>query len=231
MNLFSRSCTLFVVTSASVALASCTVKSRARVDSAAADTATSATSKAVSAAGVNADANVTPPASGDSARTATTSSTSSAASPAASSAAANTVSFAGVPPLRIGMSEAKARSALGMPATKGTGSKACRYLDTGGRSHAFVMLVRDTVARLDVRDSTLATDTGVRVGDAESRVKSLYAGKVTVQPHKYVQGGHYLVVSAPADSTRRLVFETDGKRVTSYRVGRMPEVSWVEGCS
>jgi hypothetical protein len=27
------------------------------------------------------------------------------------------------------------------------------------------------------------------------------------------------------------VFETDGQRVTNYRVGRKPEVQWVEGCS
>jgi hypothetical protein len=93
------------------------------------------------------------------------------------------------------------------------------------------MLVHDTVVRLDIRDSALATETGVRVGDAEGDVRSLYAGRVTTQPHKYVQGGHYLVVRSPGDSTRQLVFETDGKRVTSYRVGRTPEVAWVEGCA
>ena len=128
------------------------------------------------------------------------------------------------------MSEAQARAALGMSASKG-GSKECRYLDTGGRSRVYAMLVRDTVVRLDVRDSSVATDAGVRVGDAESRVRSLYPGSVTTQPHKYVQGGHYLIVSSPATSTRQIVFETDGKRVTSYRVGRVPEVGWVEGCS
>ena len=51
------------------------------------------------------------------------------------------------------------------------------------------------------------------------------------EPHKYVEAGHYLIVSSPSDTTRQLVFETDGKRVTSYRVGRTPEVRWVEGCS
>ena len=38
-------------------------------------------------------------------------------------------------------------------------------------------------------------------------------------------------VVTPADTTRRLVFETDGARVLRYRAGRRPEVEWVEGCS
>ena len=57
-------------------------------------------------------------------------------------------------------------------------------------------------------------------------------GRVTVQPHKYTNG-HYLVVrsATAADTTHRIIFETDGKVVTRFRSGRMPEVAWVEGCS
>ena len=193
------------------ALAGCTVDSGARVDSAAVDSTSPAAARP-EAPGVNADANVTPPTPRDSARS-------------------GSVSFSAVPPLEVGMSEAQARRALGMPASSSKSNDECRYLDTKGKSRVYVMLIRDTVARLDVRDSTRATAAGARVGDTESRVASLYSGRVTTQPHKYVSGGHYLIVNAPADTTRRLVFETDGKRVTSYRVGRMPEVMGVEGCS
>ena len=181
------------------------------------DSTRSITAAAAGATGINADANATPPAAHDTA----TSSTSSAS---------NAVSFAGVPPLRIGMSAAEARQALGMPASSAKSGE-CSYLDTKGRIAAFAMLVRDTVARIDVRDSSLATSAGVRVGDAESRVLEVYRGRVQSEPHKYVKGGHYLVVTSPSDSARRIVFETDGKRVTTWRVGRMPEVRWVEGCS
>ena len=194
--------------------ASCSVDSRAHIDSATADS-TSSLAEPAGAPGVNVDANSTPPAARDSAR--------------ASSSTA--VSFSGAPPLRIGMSDAEARQALGMPKASATSRDECRYLDTKGKSRVYVMLVRDTVARLDVRDSTMATEAGARIGDPESRVLELYRGRVTTQPHKYVSGGHYLEVASPTDSTRRLVFETDGKRVTSFRVGRMPEVRWVEGCS
>jgi hypothetical protein len=217
MKLPRRTTTLATV--ALVALAAgCTIESKERATSAAADTL-AADSTAVGAGsptdapGVNVDANRTPPAP-DSARTSDTAG----------------VSFAGVPPLRIGMTAAQARQALGMPASSAKSGE-CSYLDSKGRMHAYAMLVRDTVARIDVRDNTLPTAAGVRVGDAESRVRELYRGRVKTEPHKYVQGGHYLIVTSPADTTRQIVFETDGKRVTGYRVGRTPEVRWVEGCS
>jgi hypothetical protein len=201
---------VLVALSASATLG-CTVDSAGSMDSAASDSA-SVAAVPPGAPGVNADANITPPSSPDSTRP-------------------GTASFSAVPPLRVGMSEAEARRALGMPASTSASSDECRYLDTKGKSRVYVMLVRDSVARLDVRDSTIATGTGARIGDPETRVLELYRGRIATEPHKYVSGGHYLVVNAPADPTTRLVFETDGKRVTSYRVGRMPEVMWVEGCS
>lgn len=209
-----RSSLLALALFSASALTGCTVDARGRADSAAADS-TSTGAVTTDAPGVNVDANVTPP---------------SPSSPTDSSRG-GTVTYSAAPPLEVGMSEAEARRALGMPAPSSTSKDECRYLDTKGKSRVYVMLIRDTVARLDVRDSTLATAAGARIGDAESRVTALYSGRVKTQPHKYVNGGHYLIVSSPTDSTRKLVFETDGKRVTSYRVGRMPEVMWVEGCS
>ena len=139
------------------------------------------------------------------------------------------VAFDGIPPLRVGMSASDARAALGIPAQAASGA-ACSYLDTKGKSHAYVMMEKDTIVRVEVRDKSLATQAGVRVGDSERRALDLYAGRVTVQPHKYVPAGHYLVVTTPSDASLRLVLETDGKRVTAYRVGREPAVEYVEGC-
>jgi hypothetical protein len=211
MNLHAHRSLLACVAISTSVLLGCTVDSGSSADSARADS-TSASATTPRSPDVNADANVTPPPSPDSARSASD-------------------SYSAVPPLRVGMSEAEARRALGMPASSSASKDECHYLDTKGKSRVYTMLVRDTVARLDVRDSTLATPAGARVGDPEAKVLELYRGRVTTQPHKYVSGGHYLVVNSPADTMRRLVFETDGKRVTSYRVGRMPEVMWVEGCS
>jgi hypothetical protein len=70
------------------------------------------------------------------------------------------------------------------------------------------------------------------VGDTEAAVLARHAGRiqVTAHPHDGPEG-HYLTVRLPGDTLRLLILETDGKRVTSYRVGRRPAVEWVEGCS
>ena len=159
--------------------------------------------------------------------------TSATTSPSATRPARSvgTVAFDGVPPLRVGMSANDARRALGLPrqSTSKTG-ESCSYLDTRGKSHAFVMMENDTIVRFEARDRSLATEAGARVGDTEASVLDRYRGRVTVQPHKYLSGGHYLVVTTPADAKRRLVFETDGQLVTAFRVGRRLAVEYVEGC-
>lgn len=91
------------------------------------------------------------------------------------------------------------------------------------------MIIGDEVARVEIGDSTIATREGARIGDSEQRIKELYSGSVTVQKHAYTDG-NYLIV-ARGDGRHRIVFETDGRTVTTYRAGRMPEVEWVEGCS
>ena len=136
-----------------------------------------------------------------------------------------------VGPVKVGMTAADARHALGLPGDS-TSNDGCSYLEgvAGTALRANVMLASDTVARFDVLDSAIATAEGARVGDTEDRIRQLYAGRLTVQPHKYLPHGHYLVATAPGDSSDRIVFETDGKVVTKYRAGREPEVELVEGC-
>jgi hypothetical protein len=93
------------------------------------------------------------------------------------------------------------------------------------------MYVDHRLARLDVTQPGIATEAGVVVGDSVVSVRERYGEKVWTSPHKYTYeaGGQYLTVQIPGD--HRLVFETDGKVVTRYRVGRTPEVEWVEGCA
>ena len=95
-----------------------------------------------------------------------------------------------------------------------------------------VMVVKGKVARIDVDTGAVTTEDGVKVGDSEDKVQSVYDGDVQVEPHKYIEGGHYMTVMGDSASAgNAIVFETDGKRVTSFRAGRLPEVKWVEGCS
>jgi hypothetical protein len=94
---------------------------------------------------------------------------------------------------------------------------------------AKVMLLEDVVVRIDVDSAGIRTAEGAQVGGPESRVLELYRGQIVSLPHKYVQGGHNLVVREP-NLANRIVFETDGGKVLRYRVGRPPAVDFIEGC-
>jgi hypothetical protein len=146
------------------------------------------------------------------------------------------VTDSGAGTLRIGMT--RDQLALDQHAVVPKHTRAdsgCAYLAIPGIPAGMrTMWVAATLARIDVTAKKLPTDRGASVGDRESRIDSLYAGRITKMPAKYDPHGKYLVVHpvAGADSTRRIVFETDSTmRVSRYRVGREPEVEWVEGCS
>jgi hypothetical protein len=161
-----------------------------------------------------------------------TGSTATSAAPLPASSVTWTVSEAGWGPIRAGMSVADARTVFGGQLPE-PGNRECDHVRLpAGPPGVLLMAVGGQIARVEVSDTTVATAAGARVGDTEARINALYPGRVQTGPHKYVDG-HYLVVrrGTGADSAYRLVFETDGQRVTRYRGGRIPEVEWVEGCS
>ena len=148
--------------------------------------------------------------------------------------AALKVTERGLGPLQAGMSLAEASAALkgALVVPSGADTSACAYAEwRGGPSGVRVMIESGRIARIDVRSGAVSTAAGAHIGDTEERVSSLYAGRVTMSPHKYTKG-HYMTVTppAPADSAYRIVFETDGQRVTTYRSGRRHAVDYVEGC-
>lgn len=152
--------------------------------------------------------------------------------------AADRVTLKGLGPLRIGATAAQARRAVGgglVPLGGGRPDPAeCHYLrPAAGPAGVEAMIDEGRVARIDVTKRGVRTLRGARVGDAEKEVVALYGGELQVSPHKYVQGGHYLTLvpkDAP-DRIYRLILETDGTKVTAFRVGRQPEVEYVERCS
>jgi hypothetical protein len=95
-----------------------------------------------------------------------------------------------------------------------------------------LMVVSDTVVRVDVDTLSVPTSTGIRIGSPDGDVRAAYAGRVREKPHAYTSGAYLVVTPAgAADSAFRLVFETHDGRVTRFRAGRLPEVEWIEGCS
>lgn len=95
-----------------------------------------------------------------------------------------------------------------------------------------LMILKDSVARIDVEGAGILTREGAGVGDLETRLLELYAGRARVQPHKYTgPTGHYVIVEERGDTLHRIIFETDGQHVQRYRAGRSPGVDFVEGCA
>ena len=142
-----------------------------------------------------------------------------------------TMNAQGIGPVHAGMTVAQARAAgaSGMSIPPG-GSAGCTYATwLDAPRGVFVMLQDSRIARVDVRNGNVATAAGARIGDSEARIKSLYSGKIASTPHKYMTGGHYLTVT-PGSGPYRIVFETDGRKVTTYRSGQTPAVELVESC-
>ena len=152
------------------------------------------------------------------------------------------LSHQGVGPVQIGMTLDEANAASGVAfmlpdwGVNPNPPGACAYAYPGGTYDTPVdlMLNGSTVVRIDVQDRNVQTSTGVSVGGSTGDVLRLYGGdRVERQPHKYVEGAEYLIV--PPESLSKetlLLFETDADgRIVEIRVGRDPEVGWVEGCA
>lgn len=143
-----------------------------------------------------------------------------------------TVTPTGIGAIRVSMGVEELRRVAG-DVTLPAGGGECAYVHPGSAPPGVsAMLANGQVARIDVDSAGVRTNRGATIGDTEARIEELYAGRLTTTPHKYLAGGHYLTVipAPPADSARRIVFETEGGVVTRFRAGRLPEVSWVERC-
>ncbi len=151
--------------------------------------------------------------------------------------AAATITTGGLGPVRVGMTAEEATEASGLvfvapapgvvEATPG-----CGFGRVDGFDGVGFMLIDGAIARVDVFSGPTATASGAMIGSTEDEIKTLFPGVITVSPHQYVDG-NYLTLTPTAESLVdfRVVFETDGQVVTSYRSGRTPEVEWIEGCA
>ena len=151
-----------------------------------------------------------------------------------------TVSLRGVGPIRLGMSLEQIRRVLGDAEARLTGNEPdvplseCAYLESARLPPSLNLMFEDGhLVRIDVHDYQIKTSAGARIGDSEARIKKLYSGRITVQPHAYEDGGHYLQYLPPGKAEPKwgIVFETDGQRVTSFRMGTLDAIALVEGCS
>jgi hypothetical protein len=141
------------------------------------------------------------------------------------------VTFSGIGELKAGMSldEAKVTSHdnLVIPSKLSE----CDYVKPkSGPEGVGFLFENGVLAVVDVKSGNVKTVEGARIGDTEDQIKSLYPGQVTTRPAKYVAGGHRLIVTPKTGGKNRIVFETDGVKVTQFSSGSEPAVEYVEGC-
>jgi len=148
--------------------------------------------------------------------------------------ASSTVNLRGLGPVRVGMTPGEASVAAGrrIAPAPGAGPECAFAEPEGGPEGVRFMVVSGRIARVDVTGGPVKTQSGAAVGDTEAQVQARYPGRLESSPHKYVTAGRYLtlVPTDAADAGFRLIFETDGSKVTRFRAGKQPEVSFVEGC-
>lgn len=160
-----------------------------------------------------------------------------AANPAATDTPAPTAEWRltarGLGPVIVGMPLSEIAVTIGASPDFDPVERDCGFLRApGAPAGVAFMIVAGHIVRVDVTDEGVQTAEGAGIGTTESELRTLYAGHLTEQPHKYTDG-RYLIVSpaGPDSATHRVIFETDGNVVTRLRGGRLPEVEWVEGCS
>lgn len=156
--------------------------------------------------------------------------------PAREAAAATwTVGLRAAGPIAYGATLEEASRATGDVLVDPSGGTGCELVTPPSAPPALsVMVENGLVVRVDVDSAGVATDRGAQVGMHEPEIRRLYPEGLVVRPHKYDEGGRYLVVvpRAAADSAYRIVFEVDGQgRVLRYRAGILPAVEYVEGCA
>jgi len=151
----------------------------------------------------------------------------------------------GLGPVKVGMTLREASQALGVKLKRESpndpDSKYCDFAHRadGNDSEINYMIKDGHIARIDVGDaaherSIIKTAEGVGLGSTERAVKKAYGRALKVEPHPYGDGDpdgwHYLVIDEPGHK-RGIIFETDGRKVTSFRAGEYPALGYIEGCS
>jgi hypothetical protein len=151
-----------------------------------------------------------------------------------------TLTLTGLGPIVIGMTVEQAERAAGITLVPSTAShtQACQYYlvapDGLGESDLGFMVIDHRIIRIDAwPGSAVQTTSRIGIGALETEVKTQYLGHLEETPHQYASGKYLTVVpDSSMANLYRMVFETDADgRITQFRAGQFPAVTWVEGCS
>ena len=148
------------------------------------------------------------------------------------------INFYGFGPAKFGDIEESVRMSWGRPlnASKPSMGATCYILSMeplpSNRKGIAFMIEDAKFVRYDVTNPILIAPGNIVVGDTSDKVMQAHANHVESQPHKYIEGGRLLIVTPESPANVRLIFEIDASNnVTAWRIGVIPQVYYVEGCS
>ena len=142
------------------------------------------------------------------------------------------VTLQGIGPLRVGLGLAELRRRFGATSENGPHPDGnCEHFASPAFPGVSMMVVDGRVVRIDIDDRRYRTRSGARIGMTERQIRAIYGRQMQVEPHPYGDADdHYLVYDA-RDEPLGMIFETNDRRATSFRVGYRDYVSLIEGCS
>ncbi len=145
----------------------------------------------------------------------------------------SSVSTVGIDAVTFGMTLARAENAVaGSFVPVDVANQECYLVrPSGGPNGVLLTITAGTVERVDITNPDITTRSGAGVGMSEDGLYSLFGDNLTTESSD--TGGNRVVFtpSDAADAEFRVIFETDGSVVTSFRSGRLPQVDSTTPCS
>ena len=154
--------------------------------------------------------------------------------PAADPATQGPARLDGYGPLTLGATLDEVRTAWKEPLQGEVPDDYCHALRPQGSQADDVILMIEgkRLVRYDVRNDRIVAPGGGKVGMSLGQLQTLYPDRGDLTPHKYDEKGHNLRVRPAAEGAAIVNFEINGDgTVTAWRVGKTPQVDYVEGCS
>jgi hypothetical protein len=147
---------------------------------------------------------------------------------------ASSVSTVGIDVVTFGMTVAQAEAALGgsfVPVDEPANEDCYQIRPAGGPAGVQLTVTAGTIERVDVSTDMITTRSGAGVGMSEDDLFALFGERLTSTP--LATGGNSIVFTPAdeADAAFRVIFDTDGAAVTSFRSGRVPQIEPTISCS
>jgi hypothetical protein len=141
----------------------------------------------------------------------------------------------GLGPIRIGMKLDDLRAKGLTPVLIEESSNGqCQYYRIKDHGEPLgLMAIDDQVLRVDIWPGSLTTTrSGIRIGSTERDLVRVYGEQLEATANPVTLGKTVIFTPQdPGEDVYRLVFETDDQgRVTQFRAGQFPSVTWAEGC-